>query len=686
MVSICRNKARVFRFSPLSVPTQLSDDVFLDGIFWISYEDLLKKYQIIDRTRIFGPEWNVTQCWTSVSVSWSAEYHSTKFSLTLEEKAPVVIVLAQLDDTYFRGLGGAYVFDLQFRLESDDKGNEDDYILRSNANYAMARSVSTDIELEAGKYSVLMRITATRHTDRDHVEDSLPVYAATRREKLIQMGLSYDLAHAKGVIVETDAEKKERKERHKAQKIKDRQKLKQKLKRNAEKDWKKRKERHEKGKAREARINQWRDRKKMADRKNGDSGANGVTHDPNSVDGQVAKQDGDVERNQNQNTAQHIGQGQAGNAADLPIRRKDDNVGDFIHNMGGFESPPPAEGPLTEEVVGSLEDVIKVPDEQEDKEMPPIPEAHQAPPAPEADVSATEDKPAAKPSGVDTTGSTRTVTIATDEPAYLSYPSNAPVARSGNAPESLAHIATNNKPSRPPPRSDTLNTTAAMVGVDTASAGASDDEGTENGIERRAAELQRPHNADVNDGAISDVDSFPPFDWDSELDMPSESSDSDDSAPSPPARGRRRGRRGARRRRQAESPDDKPDDDGEGPDEPWNAVCVVGLRVYSTLSGEKVKLKVVRPLDDDDDSDSDSNGEDGRAPNGGDEKRNEESEAAGTKLDPDDISKGAVAVLPESTGVEVDEGGKTEFKKGEEMRLGRTAGMNAKGRMARSRV
>ena len=145
---------------------QLLDHKFgNDGIFWISYKDLLKKYQHFDRTRIFGPEWNVTQCWTSLGISWSTEYHSTKFSLTLAEKTRVVIVLAQLDNTYFGGLEGGYQFDLQFRLESDNKEDEDDYIVRSNGNYAMARSVSTDIELEAGTYSVLMKITGEAHSN-----------------------------------------------------------------------------------------------------------------------------------------------------------------------------------------------------------------------------------------------------------------------------------------------------------------------------------------------------------------------------------------------------------------------------------------------------------------------------------------------------------------------------------------
>lgn len=66
-----------------------------DGAFWISYEDLLKKYQTFDRTRLFTDDWKVTQQWTSLTVPWTVDYHNTKFSFTLEKKA-LVIVLSQV--------------------------------------------------------------------------------------------------------------------------------------------------------------------------------------------------------------------------------------------------------------------------------------------------------------------------------------------------------------------------------------------------------------------------------------------------------------------------------------------------------------------------------------------------------------------------------------------------------------
>lgn len=65
-------------------------------VFWISYEDLLKKYQHFDRTRLFGPDWTVTQQWTSVSVPWSSEYLDTLFEIELTKAGQVIIVLTQV--------------------------------------------------------------------------------------------------------------------------------------------------------------------------------------------------------------------------------------------------------------------------------------------------------------------------------------------------------------------------------------------------------------------------------------------------------------------------------------------------------------------------------------------------------------------------------------------------------------
>lgn len=179
-----------------------------DGVFWINYEDLLQNYQHFDRTRLFGPEWIITQQWTSVNVPWSSNYLDTRFRITLTQQSSVVIVLSQLDDRYFQGLVGQYDFQLQFRVHAVGARDED-YIVRSNRPYFMKRSVNTELELEAGSYYVIMKIIAKRYADDLTVEEAVRQTCQHRREKLLSLGLSYDLAHAKGQFRELELEKLE---------------------------------------------------------------------------------------------------------------------------------------------------------------------------------------------------------------------------------------------------------------------------------------------------------------------------------------------------------------------------------------------------------------------------------------------------------------------------------------------
>lgn len=97
----------------------------------------------------------------------------------------------------------------------------------------MGRSVNAEINLDPGRYHVLMKITAFRHEDVDSTEEIVRQVASTRREKLVQVGLSYDLAHAKGLVGETDQEKQEQ-QRFKAT---ERRKLRDEIKKKMQKDW-----------------------------------------------------------------------------------------------------------------------------------------------------------------------------------------------------------------------------------------------------------------------------------------------------------------------------------------------------------------------------------------------------------------------------------------------------------------
>ena len=187
--------------------------------FWISYKDLLRKYRHFERTRLFDSDWTVTQKWVTVQVPWAIDYLSTKFKVTVEKSGPVVIALSQLDTRYFQGLEGEYYFDFQFRLHKDD---ERDYIVRSRPSIFATRSCSTELDLEAGSYSVVFKISAGKSTGTPPPEQVIREISRRYREKLLQVGLSYDMAHAKGRVVETPEEikaKEERKEKKRKNKI-----------------------------------------------------------------------------------------------------------------------------------------------------------------------------------------------------------------------------------------------------------------------------------------------------------------------------------------------------------------------------------------------------------------------------------------------------------------------------------
>ncbi|KAH6606939.1 calpain [Trichoderma cornu-damae] len=171
-----------------------------DSVFWISFEDLVRKYTHFDRTRLFrDPDWRCCQRWIGVDVPWKAEYHE-KFRIKLTKDSPLILVLSQLDGRYFKGLQGQYSFRLHFRLHYEDRPDAEDYIVRSHGNYFMKRSVSVELpDLPAGKYIVYLKVTGQRDQEQPSVEDVVKRESKARveNEKLAQVGYAYDLAHSK---------------------------------------------------------------------------------------------------------------------------------------------------------------------------------------------------------------------------------------------------------------------------------------------------------------------------------------------------------------------------------------------------------------------------------------------------------------------------------------------------------
>ncbi|OAA56297.1 Peptidase C2, calpain, catalytic domain protein [Niveomyces insectorum RCEF 264] len=171
-----------------------------DSSFWISYEDFLRKYEHIDRTRLFRePDWRCCQRWIGVDVPWKTTYNE-KFHIKLTKASPLVLLLSQLDSRYFQGLVGQYYFRLRFRLHEQNKPDAEDYVVRSHGNYLMDRSVSVELPLmEPGSYSVFLSVEAERASSSLSVEDVVKRELKKRveNEKLAQVGQAYDLAHSK---------------------------------------------------------------------------------------------------------------------------------------------------------------------------------------------------------------------------------------------------------------------------------------------------------------------------------------------------------------------------------------------------------------------------------------------------------------------------------------------------------
>lgn len=173
----------------------------------------MRYFDSIQRTRLFDETWTLTQQWTSVDVpAGAATYLSTSFHITLSQSGPVVIVLAQPDVTYFRGLQGRYTYCLQFRVYN--ASDETKFLARSmhisTENYTNNRSVSVDLDVEAGSYNILIKIEPTRTPYRT-AESVIELEAPYRKQKLLQTGRNFELAHAKGKLREKEIEVRKQK-------------------------------------------------------------------------------------------------------------------------------------------------------------------------------------------------------------------------------------------------------------------------------------------------------------------------------------------------------------------------------------------------------------------------------------------------------------------------------------------
>ncbi|OHE91743.1 calpain family cysteine protease [Colletotrichum orchidophilum] len=240
----------------MEVQEELGHHFGNDSVFWINYDDFLRKFQHIDRTRLFrDPAWRCAQRWIGVEVPWKAQFNE-KFQLKLSKDGPLVLVLTQLDTRYFKGLQGQYAFRIHFRIHERDCPGAEDYVVRSHGNYLMDRSVSIELpDMPTGEYSIFTSVTGERDTDISSVEDVVKRECKKRveNEKLAQIGAAYDLAHSKGTA---HLQKVAR-----LRKIKEQQKASESRQKERRKRWERRRNNREVTKQQTKKNNDKRDRK-----------------------------------------------------------------------------------------------------------------------------------------------------------------------------------------------------------------------------------------------------------------------------------------------------------------------------------------------------------------------------------------------------------------------------------------
>ncbi|TYZ68227.1 hypothetical protein PybrP1_005505 [[Pythium] brassicae (nom. inval.)] len=165
-----------------------------DGSFWMAYDDFLRVFTDLDRTRVFTPDWTLAQCWTQGHVAWPAQFADQEFQITLAQSSTVAIVLQQVDQRYFRGLEGQYDFQLYFRLR---RAGEREYFARSTPAIVMSRSVNIEVALEPGRWLVSFKVSRVK-SGRATRDEYIEAFRKGQSSKFLHIARSFDFAFAKG--------------------------------------------------------------------------------------------------------------------------------------------------------------------------------------------------------------------------------------------------------------------------------------------------------------------------------------------------------------------------------------------------------------------------------------------------------------------------------------------------------
>ncbi|KAF5316597.1 hypothetical protein D9619_006612 [Psilocybe cf. subviscida] len=145
----------------LEVLPELGHQFGDDGQFVMEYKDWLDCFAQIDRTILFDSHWMMSSQWLQVTArplpeAWS--YGDVSFRFTLPASSNTVIVLSQMDTRYYDDLKGRSSWSIDFALA---KEGENRVLAQSTHTDFYLRSIHLEMELEAGTYTVYVRLDHT---------------------------------------------------------------------------------------------------------------------------------------------------------------------------------------------------------------------------------------------------------------------------------------------------------------------------------------------------------------------------------------------------------------------------------------------------------------------------------------------------------------------------------------------
>lgn len=145
-----------------------------DGEFVMEYEDFLKTWTMVERSRLFDETWRMSSLWLNVSSlpppsAWV--FGDVSFTFSLPAPSLCVVVLAQLDARYFREISGYSQWSLEFILFKRDEPEPLGTSVHSNF---WGRSVNLEVHLEKGDYVVHVRMDRRAIRQKDYFKEGLP--------------------------------------------------------------------------------------------------------------------------------------------------------------------------------------------------------------------------------------------------------------------------------------------------------------------------------------------------------------------------------------------------------------------------------------------------------------------------------------------------------------------------------